>query len=284
MPLQIEGADQQGQHHDAGHQRTGRQTTAQSTGSQQRQRQQRAAAPARCAPARRWPAAPRPQPEGQRPRRGEGQPVAEQRHQQERQTRQIEPFPSVHAASRGRPNRPQTSASRPIGSSARKASCQPATSSSSPPNEGPRAVPQAERVPSSPMPRCARAGDTSWPTMASDSTIMQAAPAPAAPGRQAASRWSRPARRAGWPAQTVPCPRAAGGASRTCPQPARHHRQTGEPQQIGPQHPLQTGEGNGKVRAQCRQQHAGHAPASMGNRVARPSASRPRLRAAGGKT
>ena len=220
--MKVERTDQQRRHHDAGHQRTG---------------DDPASSPGRPSSARAAGATgarvgtheehhgderPNPRPDPERAAPGQCQPVAEQRRHQQQQTGERE-------ASLGRarlipgqiaPGTPQRQQRQ--GSSSRKGACQPNPPINRPPKEGPSAVPQADRVPSNPMLQPRRAS-TSSPAMASESTSMQAAPAPCRV-RAAMSQPMEGARAHSREASAkTPVPRAAGDAApddpRACPPP-----------------------------------------------------------------
>ncbi|GKR02699.1 hypothetical protein KAM472_26040 [Aeromonas caviae] len=128
-------------------------------------------------------------------------------------------------------------------------------------------MPQADRVPSNPMLQPRRAGGTSSPAMASESTSMQAAPA--ASGNEPANGRGQGAQQGSQRKDPGP-PEQQATPPQTIAKPARHHRQTGDPKQVGHQHPLQAGEGHAVVLPQGRQHQVGHAARQHGQQGGEP--------------
>ena len=268
--MQVERTDQQRRHHDAGHQRTGDDPASLPGRPQQRQGRQGATGTrsrhARRAPWRRA----RLSPAGLRAGCPGSVPARQQSSAVTSSNRLVSGrLPSAEPASSGADPARHPSASNARGAAAGRVPASQIRRSTGRRRRGraPCRRPTGCRaVPcSSPVGLAAPA-----PAMASESTSMQAAPAPCRVRAAMSQLMEGPGRTAGKPAQRPRSPEQQATPPQTIPEPARHHRQTGDPKQVGHQHPLQAGEGHAEVLPQGRQHQVGHAARQHGQQGGEP--------------
>jgi hypothetical protein len=270
--VQVERTDQQRRHHDAGHQRTGDDPASLPGRPQQRQGQQGATGTrVGTHEERHGDERPYPRPGPERAAPGQCQPVAEQRRHQQQQTGERE-------ASLGRarlipgqipPGTPQRQQrqgeQQQEGSLPAKSADQQAAKGGA---ERRAAGRQGAEQSHAPAPSGWR-HQLSCHGQGEHQHAGRTGPLQGASGNEPANGRGQGAQQGSQRKDPGP-PEQQATPPQTIPEPARHHRQTGDPKQVGHQHPLQAGEGHAEVLPQGRQHQVGHAARQHGHQGGEP--------------